>query len=232
MNKYISLNSIIDRDGLGMNHVPVGTDKGYPKMYTSNVYEEIFDLLRRRNIRILELGIRTGASLKLWAEYFPNAIITGVDLSDENVEKFWVANPRIRTIYGDAYTVDFLMGLGNFDVIIDDGPHSLSSQIFTIQNYLKLLNPGGFLFIEDIIGGKPFIDKLLSNILGKKNLQCKVFDLRRKSDSHDSIVIGIYKKIKDENYWDEKNQKIYLLKLRLALYNLLSACGVGRFKLS
>jgi hypothetical protein len=37
-----------------------------------------------------------------------------------------------------------------YDVIIDDGPHSLHTQQFTVANYFNLLKPGGVLIIEDI----------------------------------------------------------------------------------
>jgi phosphoribosylpyrophosphate synthetase len=38
-----------------------------------------------------------------------------------------------------------------FDIIIEDGPHTLESQIFAVQNYTQLLKDGGILIIEDVI---------------------------------------------------------------------------------
>ena len=37
-----------------------------------------------------------------------------------------------------------------FDIIIDDGPHTLESMIYIIKNYTQLLNNNGILIIEDV----------------------------------------------------------------------------------
>ena len=50
-----------------------------------SIYEAIFGPVRREPLRILEIGIWHGASLKLWRQYFDNAksIIVGVDVLPE-----------------------------------------------------------------------------------------------------------------------------------------------------
>ena len=66
-----------------MNLTEIGikyhTDKAYEHEYTS-LYEKHFKPIRKLTNKLLEIGIYKGASLKMWAEYFPNAHIYGLDL--------------------------------------------------------------------------------------------------------------------------------------------------------
>jgi SAM-dependent methyltransferase len=100
-----------------------------------------------------------GGSLRLWdaclnhpaniADYFHHfADIVGVDidLSRAEVGTAWVAD----LICGDAYTEDMAARLGDFDIIIDDGPHTPESMLAVIRLYLPRLRPGGLMVIEDI----------------------------------------------------------------------------------
>jgi len=44
----------------------------------TEVYEYFFLPLKYAPIRILEIGIEEGGSLRLWEKYFPNATIFGI----------------------------------------------------------------------------------------------------------------------------------------------------------
>jgi len=46
-----------------------------------NVYGPIFAPLRSKPIKLLELGVLGGESLRLWRDYFWNGIIMGLDLN-------------------------------------------------------------------------------------------------------------------------------------------------------
>lgn len=89
----------------------------------------------------------------MYQDYFLEALIVGIDVSPtpDGVKD----QPRIIHHHQmDAYqqsSVTFL-GLSHhlFDVIIDDGPHTLGSQIFFVQNYPNLLTPEGIAIVEDI----------------------------------------------------------------------------------
>ena len=47
------------------------------------IYESYFDKFRKRNARVLEIGIQYGGSLKMWKEYFGNAKIFGIDINPD-----------------------------------------------------------------------------------------------------------------------------------------------------
>jgi predicted O-methyltransferase YrrM len=122
-----------------------GSDKGTAHRYWQ-VYDILLARLRDSAVRVLEIGTLAGESLKVWGEYFPNAHIHGADIQTNDVEF-----DRLSFYLGDAYTSDALESLGDgFDVIIDDGPHTLESMCFVARYWSRRLAPGGVLVIEDI----------------------------------------------------------------------------------
>ena len=123
----------------------------YAHKYISNLYEEKLGYKKTDHINILEIGIQYGYSLKLWQDYFTNANIYGFDIQDQLKENF---NSNVYTKFFDAYSeeaIEYLKNLNiKFDIIIDDGPHSIESQDYICKNYKQFLNADGILFIEDI----------------------------------------------------------------------------------
>ncbi|MGE0223549.1 MAG: hypothetical protein AB7S57_09830, partial [Acetobacteraceae bacterium] len=69
----ISLTALADR------HYAVGDFTRKSDTYLWE-YERILALLRDEPVRILELGVSSGASLLLWRDYLPRAVIVGVDI--------------------------------------------------------------------------------------------------------------------------------------------------------
>ena len=141
----------LDSDFLNQGYTEGGTDKNSYHSYIENFYEKEFEPYKESKIDLLEIGIETGGSLKLWKEYFLNSkSIVGVDVSDEKID------PRYRNIGGvtinieDAYAEKFSKKLKQFDIIIDDGPHTLESQLKSIELYLPKLKQDGLFIIEDI----------------------------------------------------------------------------------
>jgi hypothetical protein len=110
----------------------------------------------------------------LWKNLFPNAVIHGIDiqLSSEMHPEFnkIQGKKEIEITIDDAYQfTKYVAGSDFFDVIIDDGPHTLESQI-RVLTYRNLLNKQGVLIIEDV----PKIAKRLremKSILPKKERQ-------------------------------------------------------------
>lgn len=126
------------------------TDKGTVHSYLE-VYDALFAPRRESAARVLEVGVYEGGSIRLWHDYFPAAEVTGLDVSlDAN--KTDLALPRVRLLTGDAYDHATLARLADrrYDVIVDDGPHTLASMLFVARNYTGLLAPGGVLVIEDV----------------------------------------------------------------------------------
>lgn len=111
-------------------------------------YERFFAEKKDQKIRILEIGIEKGGSLYTWAEWFPNAEIIGIDI-DEECRKF--KSDRVHIFIGDQEDTTFLDSIpGNFDIIIDDGGHTMGQQQTSFNSLFSRLNENGIYVIEDI----------------------------------------------------------------------------------
>jgi cephalosporin hydroxylase len=115
------------------------------------VYKNLFDSIRADIKNVLEMGVQYGYSFSLWNDYFFNAHICGIDIVDLRPSTFQMSN-RMSFHKGDAYDTTFIQKIAKktFDVLIDDGPHTLPSMLFFAKHYSKLLSLGGVLIIEDI----------------------------------------------------------------------------------
>jgi len=138
-------------DQVNLNIDPnYGTDKGEPKSYIDEYYEENFKKYREKDITLVEIGVRSGASLKLWSEYFcEKSRIYGLDnLYDKDthsvpINEDWISSKNVEYIVGDAYTEEVCGKLPNIDILIDDGPHTFESHVKLLQLYVPKINTGG-----------------------------------------------------------------------------------------
>jgi hypothetical protein len=124
-----------------------GTDKQEALHGYAEWYERHLGPLRLEKINLLEVGVWEGASLRVWADYFPNGLIKGLDIE----QRVRVNHPHVTQITGDVkdYPQTQLRGYA-FDVVIDDGSH-LGTDIVAAFNRLWPLavKPGGWYIIED-----------------------------------------------------------------------------------
>jgi hypothetical protein len=124
------------------------TDKSFAHQYI-HVYEALFEPIRNTVTNVLELGIWGGESLRMWRDYFSNAQVYGMDIFDNC--NGMALEDRITAVFTDAYTKEAVKHIAiRFDVIVDDGPHTLESQCFAVANYSHLLTDNGILVVEDI----------------------------------------------------------------------------------
>ena len=79
-DEFESLFSLLKKHNLNISENPRGTDKGDFKCYVDEFYEKEFAPIKNNKNRFLEIGVRSGASLALWANYFKNIEIIGLDI--------------------------------------------------------------------------------------------------------------------------------------------------------
>jgi SAM-dependent methyltransferase len=155
---------------MGRNH----SDKGSINIRESwhnytTFYYSIFKELRKKKLRVFELGLgtnnpnilsnmgvdgRPGASLYGWSEFFSNAEIFGADI-DTNI---LFNTDKIKTFYCDQTNSGIIKKmwdepalLDNFDIIIEDGLHTFNANVCFFENSIHKLNPNGYFIIEDIL---------------------------------------------------------------------------------
>jgi hypothetical protein len=177
------------------------TDKNTCHSYIET-YEELFSQKKFNKNNILEVGIGepkenkdNGGSIKLWYDYFVNSTIYGLDIQDlSNVNEDIINKDRIKLFTSvDAYDCNFIEeNFKNikFDILIDDGPHTLESMIFFLKNYSPLLNNNGVLVIEDVQDYKWF-DILYENTPDELKKYVHVYDLRNKKHRWDDMLFVI-----------------------------------------
>lgn len=172
--------------------VKLKTDKGTTHNYIEGYYNNEFTKHQYDSLNLMELGLAGGDSIKLWNGYFKNIKIVGIDRNDECVSIF--ANDKnIKIEVADGFIHSTLDKFQNntFDYIIDDGPHTLESQIFSVSNWFNKLKIGGKLIIEDIQSIEN-LNQIISNV-DQSISSYTIFDLRNDKRRYDDIIIEIIK---------------------------------------
>jgi hypothetical protein len=133
------------------------TDKGSkcshnPPLNFTPIYEMMMGKMRKKPLKILEIGVANGNSLRMWAEYFPKAQIFGADIAD----KSYLDTDRIKTFQCDQSDRASLRRLieqtGDVDIIIEDGSHVVAHQQLT----LAMLKPHTKMYwVEDLHTSDP-----------------------------------------------------------------------------
>lgn len=132
-----------------------GTDKWGPHFYTP-IYHALFSGLRDKPVRLLEIGVGGyrhadvgGASLAMWAEYFPRGRIVGIDVAEKRLQ----LDPRVVLRRGSQDDAVFLRSLcdelGPFDIVIDDGSHFPEHVVASFNTLFPLLGGEALYVIED-----------------------------------------------------------------------------------
>jgi hypothetical protein len=117
-----------------------------------DIYDRYFSPFRGRDVRVLEIGIYSGGSLDMWAQYFGSrAKIYGIDI--EPSCKVY-AGPQVEVHIGDqadrGFWQDFTSRVRDVDIVIDDGGHLTEQQVVTFEEMLPHMRSGGIYLCEDI----------------------------------------------------------------------------------
>jgi hypothetical protein len=150
-----------------------GTDKGGHGINVHHNYDLAYSLLfspRKLGTQaVLEIGIGTtnttikssmgpngipGASLRAWKEFFPNAWIYGADVdkeilfNEDRIDCYYVDQDDPKTLKDLSIELEHLKI--SFDIILDDGLHTLRAATNTFHALEHLLARGGIYVIEDV----------------------------------------------------------------------------------
>lgn len=155
-----------------------GSDKGslnegaqYNEFWSYHTYTDFYSMIFghfRNSVKtVFECGIGTnneefksnmtkngtpGASLRMWAEYFPNAFIFGADIDGGILFE----EDRIKTYQLDQTSKASIENIWKvvkekFDIFIDDGLHEYEANITLYENSIHMVREGGIYIIEDVV---------------------------------------------------------------------------------
>lgn len=127
------------------------TDKNDLHSYCDHFYEKEFAKYKHQPIEMIEIGVQRGGSIGLWSEYFDEVHILGLDI-DPFPEAYDIAAryPHAKIEKLDAYRDAVFDAMPMADIIIDDGPHHLFSQLYAARYFIHRVKPGGMFIIEDV----------------------------------------------------------------------------------
>gem|GEM_PF-1353835 len=185
-----------------------GSYHGYDKVYSVALTEI---LSRKDQLNLLEIGIGTnnislvstmgrngtpGASLRAFRDVDSRIMVYGADIDRDIL----FSESRIKTAFVDQLNLSSLKGLvdtlkvDRFDVVIDDGLHSIEANLNSLIFAIDVLDVDGWFFVEDIPERSLIVWKLVSEIIaayGQTQLvRCEnsyVFVFRRKSYSSQNL---------------------------------------------
>lgn len=160
-----------------------GGDKGTNHSYI-DVYEK--EMLKTKNISLLEIGVQFGHSIKMWQEYFENSWVGGIDITLQ-----YLAFEGLDNVYlcdgTDKDKISKILKNKKFDYIIDDASHTLEDQIKSFDIFYPRLKKGGKFFIEDIASDNNL--RKIKSHLSSQNIEYKIYDLRYIKNRFDDIMI-------------------------------------------
>jgi len=189
-----------------LDHLAIkyGTDKSSNGHNYTRLYHFYFKNIRNQVENVLEIGVARGFSLHMWADYFPNATIHGIDVGPHC--KQYEEN-RIKIHIGDGTDELFLketLSDIKFDIIIDDGSHLSLDQYTSFIYLFPYLTKYGFYIIEDIGEldsirgpGKSLTERLMEHtcfIVDRKNTECQIFSIQ-----YFKNIVFILKDLNDNN---------------------------------
>lgn len=181
-----------------------GTDKNECHSYC-DFYEKELTSYQDKTLNILEVGTNYGCSAIMWHDFFPNSKLLLLDIQETINPKAWNIMDESRFIYAncDAYLdssaneVENLVPDG-FDIIFEDGPHTLESQLKFLDLYLPMLKQNGSIYIEDIQEFEHFdiLEKHLKQLTSDDSdfeYESKNIDLREIKNRYDDLIFVVKK---------------------------------------
>jgi len=119
-----------------------------------DIYDKHFRTFMGKTPIILEIGVSFGGSIDMWNNYFNHdCIIYGIDI-DKNCGTLNFED-NVHIVIGDQgnpmFWDDFFEKNNiHFDIVIDDGGHTMQQQIITFEKVYSRVKYGGIYLCEDL----------------------------------------------------------------------------------
>lgn len=115
------------------------------------IYTRHLSRYRGTSPRVLEIGVYRGGSMGMWTRFFGEGVhLVGLDIDPVAIA---AAKGRYSVALGDQSDPEQLRRIaeehGPFDVVIDDGGHTMDQQIVSAETLFPYVTDGGAYLVED-----------------------------------------------------------------------------------
>lgn len=120
--------------------------------YYLPIYDRYLAPWRGRPVRMLEIGVSRGGSMKLWRKFLgPDAVLFGIDI-DPECARFDGQDSQVRigSQADPAFLREVIAEMGGVDIVLDDGSHVSAHIRASLDTLYPLLAEGGLYLIEDL----------------------------------------------------------------------------------
>jgi predicted O-methyltransferase YrrM len=132
------------------------TDKSNEIHGFTKYYIKHLNKLKNRRINFLEIGSARGGSAAAFVHYFDKSNIFCLDVNltlvkykSDKINFFGLDSSNSKMLSKFIKNIEKKFSIKKFDVIIDDGSHILSDQLFSINYFYEILKTGGYYIVED-----------------------------------------------------------------------------------
>jgi len=124
------------------------TDKGSSGHWYTPYYERLFGPVRLNVESVLEVGIGSGASLRMWRDYFPGAMIYGVDMN--HINDLGARTQLYECEQTDCDRLRSHLQDKKLEIIVEDASHDQDKTMQTLDCLWPMLERKGWYVIEDM----------------------------------------------------------------------------------
>lgn len=150
------------------------------------VYDRHFAKFVGKKPKVLEIGVSFGGSIEMWDDYFGEGCeIYGVDI-DPKCKELFNDKDNVTIFIGDQSDKNFWQEIKSqvsyFDIIIDDGGHTMKQQITSFECLFDYVSEDGVYLVEDVhtsywpshgggLGNKGSFIEVAKNLIDHLNAQ-------------------------------------------------------------
>lgn len=154
----ISGSSILDLNHSHLNEISLDkTDKSSAVHNYTPIYDSYFHRFKDTPLTLLEIGFAGGGSAQMWDQYFPHpeTCLYFLDINQECFKYTHKLSSRCTLYMADQEKENDLLSTMDkinkfFDIIIDDGGHTMNQQKISFEALFPYIKSGGVYIIEDL----------------------------------------------------------------------------------